>query len=167
MVGRCRPAFSERRPKPVLLPGSFCVPLRHRLSDLSRFHRPINRRAIDRKFNGFKCVQIIRHRFFGSTCHHFRLILECPTSECTQNHHFVTVQSSYIQNPGQPLLMDFQKFPVADFYRPITVSRLNRLLGRSRRFGAAQVITSTSYQSFSSINFGVFVSVLNTVTSGV
>ena len=42
VVGRCRPAFSERRPKPVLLPGSFCVPLRHRLSDLSRFHRPIN-----------------------------------------------------------------------------------------------------------------------------
>ena len=40
VVGRCRPAFSECRPKPVLLPGSFCVPLRHRLSDLSRFHRP-------------------------------------------------------------------------------------------------------------------------------
>ena len=36
VVGRCRPAFSERRPKPVLLPGSFCVPLRHRLSDLSQ-----------------------------------------------------------------------------------------------------------------------------------
>ena len=35
VVGRCRPAFSERRPKPVLLPGCFCVPLRHRLSDLS------------------------------------------------------------------------------------------------------------------------------------
>ena len=36
VVGRCRPAFSEHRLKPVLLPGSFCVPLRHRLSDLSQ-----------------------------------------------------------------------------------------------------------------------------------
>ena len=49
VVGRCRPAFSERRPKPVLLPGSFCVPLRHRLSDLSRFHRPINIKLCQRK----------------------------------------------------------------------------------------------------------------------
>lgn len=49
MVGRYRPAFSERRPKPVLLPGSFCVPLRHRLSDLSRFHRPINIKLWQRK----------------------------------------------------------------------------------------------------------------------
>lgn len=49
VVGRCRPAFSECRPKPVLLPGSFCVPLRHRLSDLSRFHRPINIKLWQRK----------------------------------------------------------------------------------------------------------------------
>ena len=49
VVGRCRPAFSERRPKPVLLPGSFYVPLRHRLSDLSRFHRLINIKLWQRK----------------------------------------------------------------------------------------------------------------------
>ena len=41
VVGRYRPAFSEYRPKSVLLPESFCVPLRRRLSGLSRFHRPI------------------------------------------------------------------------------------------------------------------------------
>ena len=41
VVGRYRPAFSEYRPKSVLLPESFCVPLRRRLGGLSRFHRPI------------------------------------------------------------------------------------------------------------------------------
>lgn len=41
VVGRFRPAFSEYRPKSVLLPESFCVPLRRRLGGLSRFHRPI------------------------------------------------------------------------------------------------------------------------------
>ena len=41
MVGRRRPAFSEYRPKPVLLPESFCVPLRRRMCGLSRFHRPM------------------------------------------------------------------------------------------------------------------------------
>lgn len=42
MAGRFRPAFSEYRPESVLLPESFCVPLRRRLSDLSRSHRPID-----------------------------------------------------------------------------------------------------------------------------
>ena len=124
--------------------------------------RIIPRRAIDRKFNGFKCVQIIRNHFFGSTRHHFRLILKCSASECAQNHHFVTVQYGNIQNPGQPLLMDFQEFPVTDFYRPVAVTLVEPV---ARPF--PQVITSTSYQSFSSISFGLFVSVLNTVTSGV
>lgn len=78
-----------------------CIIFSHRLSPFNslRSHHPLKhfevriipRRAIDRKFNGFKCVQIIRYRFFGSTCHHFRLILKRPASECTQNHHFVTI----------------------------------------------------------------------------
>ena len=109
-----------------------CIIFSHRLSPFNslRSHHPLKhfevriipRRAIDRKFNGFKCVQIIRNHFFGSTRHHFRLILERSASECAQNHHFVTVQYGNIQNPGQPLLMNFQEFPVTDFYRPVTVT---------------------------------------------
>lgn len=67
-------------------------------------------------------MQIIRNYFFCCSCHHFRLILERSASESTQDYHFVTVQYCNIQNPGQPLLMDFQEFPVTDFYRPVTVS---------------------------------------------
>ena len=59
--------------------------------------------------------------------------------------------------------------PYADGCKRIAASLFLEFLDKNnaRRFGAAQVITSTSYQSFSSISFGLFVSVLNTVTSGV
>ena len=52
-----------------------CIIFSHRLSPFNslRSHHPLKhfevriipRRAIDRKFNGFKCVQIIRNHFFG------------------------------------------------------------------------------------------------------
>ena len=66
-------------------------------------------------------MQIIRHRFFGSTCHHFRLILKRTASESTKNYHFSAIQCGNIQNPCQSLLMDFKKFSITDLYSVITI----------------------------------------------
>ena len=84
--------------------------------------RIITRRTIYSKLNGFKDLQIIRNHFFCSSGHHFRFILKGSAPKSTKNHYFRIVQCGNIQNPGQPLLMDFQEFPVTDFYRPVTVT---------------------------------------------
>ena len=127
--------------------------------------RIIPRRTIHSKFNRFKNMQILCDHFFSSSGHHFRFILKGSAPKSTKNHYFRIVQCGNIQNPGQSLLMDFKKLSITDFYSMVTIVLIESIL--SRKFGAAQVITSTSYQSFSSSSFGWLVSVLNTVTSGV
>jgi len=66
-------------------------------------------------------VPIVRNHFFCSARYHFRLILKRSASKCTKYYHFSTVQHGNIQNPVQPLFMDFQEFPVTDFCRPIAI----------------------------------------------
>ena len=78
--------------------------------------RIITRRTIHSKFNCFKDMQILCDHFFSSSGHHFRFILKGSAPKSTKNHYFRIVQCGNIQNPGQSLLMDFQKFLISDFY---------------------------------------------------